>query len=166
VSEAPPDAGVRELMSRFPRAGRVEWIGLRAWRGEVLSVERTEAIAGRGLAGDHRVARGTAGGARQVTLIQHEHLAAVAAITGHDRVEPAWLRRNLAVSGVNLAALKDREFQVGEALLRCTGLCHPCSRMEAALGSGGYNAMRGHGGITAEVVRSGVIRLGDALVAA
>jgi MOSC domain-containing protein YiiM len=160
-----PGEGLRGLMRRFPRAGRVEWIGLRAWRGDVQSAQQTEAIADCGLAGDHRVARGTVGGKRQVTLIQHEHLAALAAMTGHDRIEPAWLRRNLVVSGVNLAALKDREFEVGEALLRYTGLCHPCSRMEAALGPGGYNAMRGHGGITAAVIRGGLIRLGDPVTA-
>lgn len=165
MSSALPDAGLRGLLNRFPRAGRVEWIGLRAWRGEVHSAQQAEAIAECGLAGDHRVTRGTGGGKRQVTLIQHEHLAAIAGMTGHDRVEPAWLRRNLVVSGVNLVALKDREFRVGQALLRYTGLCQPCSRMEAVLGPGGYNAMRGHGGITAAVIRAGLIRLGDAVTA-
>jgi MOSC domain-containing protein YiiM len=153
-------------MARFAQAGRVEWIGLRFWRGGVISVDKAEVIAERGLAGDHRVERGHAGGKRQVTLIQHEHLAALAAMTGHERVDPAWLRRNVAVSGLNLLALKDREFRVGDALLRCTGLCHPCSRMEQVLGPGGYNAMRGHGGITAEVVQSGLIRLGDPITGA
>jgi MOSC domain-containing protein YiiM len=155
------DSGLRGLMARFPRAGRVEWIGLRPRvRAQIEVVEAAEAVAGQGLAGD-RYAK--AGGARQVTLIQLEHLHAVAAMTGHGRIDPAWLRRNIVVSGINLVALKERELRIGNAVLRWTGLCHPCSRMEQALGPGGYNAMRGHGGITAAVVRGGTIRLGDAV---
>jgi MOSC domain-containing protein YiiM len=142
----------------------VEWIGLRGWRGPVTSVDTAEAIPERGLAGDHRVERGNAGGTRQVTLIQLEHLAAVAAMTGGERIDPVWLRRNLAVSDINLLALNQRAFRIGEVVLRYTGLCHPCSRMEQALGRGGYNAMRGHGGITAAVVQGGVICVGDAVI--
>ncbi len=69
------------------------------------------------------------------------------------------------VSGINLRALKDRRFQVGEAVLEATDDCHPCSRMEAILGPGGYNAVRGHGGITARVVEGGAVRIGDAVTA-
>ncbi len=112
-----------------------------------------------GLVGDHRAAR--MGGKRQVTLIQFEHLAVVAALCGLETVSPALLRRNLAVSGINLLALHDRRFRIGAALLEGTGLCHPCSRMEEALGPGGYNAMRGHGGITARVLESAMVQVGD-----
>jgi MOSC domain-containing protein YiiM len=73
------------------------------------------------------------------------------------------LRRNLVVSGVNLLALKGRRFLVGEAMLEGTGPCHPCSRMEEALGPGGLNAMRGHGGLNARVLQGGLIRLGAAV---
>jgi MOSC domain-containing protein YiiM len=65
------------------------------------------------------------------------------------------------VRGINLLALKDQQFQIGEAVLETTGLCHPCSRMEENLGEGGYNAMRGHGGITAKIIKSGRIKVGD-----
>jgi MOSC domain-containing protein YiiM len=73
------------------------------------------------------------------------------------------LRRNIVVSGINLLALKDKQFRVGGAVLAFSGLCHPCSKMERELGPGGYNAMRGHGGITARVVSAGSVSLGDPL---
>ena len=73
------------------------------------------------------------------------------------------LRRNLLVSGIPLIALKGRRFRIGDVLLEGTESCDPCSRMEAALGPGGYNAMRGHGGLCARIIEGGRLRLGDAV---
>ncbi len=120
------------------------------------------AVAGQGLEGDHYRARRR--GTRQVTLIQAEHLAVIGALLGCVAPAPEILRRNLVVSGINLLALKGRRFQIGEAVLEGTGFAHPCSRMEEVLGAGGYNAMRGHGGLTARVVRSGRLALGDPVI--
>ena len=39
----------------------------------------------------------------------------------------------------------------------------PCSLMEENLGPGGYNTMRGHGGITAAVVQEGEVKFGDSV---
>ena len=155
---------IHTLMTRFPRPGRLEWIGVRGRRrGQVLVVDEVLAQAGVGLLGDHY--RPGVKGSRQVTLIQAEHLPVIAALTGRPDLKPGLLRRNLAVSGINLLALKGMRFQVGAALLEGTGLCHPCSRMEEVLGPGAYNAMRGHGGLTARVLESGLLCLGDPVVA-
>ncbi len=151
-----------QLMNQFPQAGSLQWIGVRPERkAPLLALPEVEAIAGQGLAGDHYKGKSTS--TRQVTLIQWEHLAVVASFLHRDAVDPAQVRRNLVVKGVNLMALKDHSFYIGDVLLEMTGPCHPCSRMEEILGPGGYNAMRGHGGITARILQGGVIRLGDAL---
>lgn len=154
-------ATLQQLIDTLPQHGIVEWIGIRpARRAPLQAVERIDVDANGGLKGDHY---GKAGGKRQVTLIQAEHLEAVASMLGIPAVQPGSLRRNIVVRGINLLALKDKTFTVGGATLTFTGLCHPCSRMETELGPGGYNALRGHGGITAQVVRGGVVSLGDSV---
>jgi MOSC domain-containing protein YiiM len=151
---------LHQLLSSVPRAGKVEWIGVRSVRREpMVVVDAVEAREGRGLTGDHF--RGGASSKRQVTLIQAEHLRVIAALLGIDAVDPAHLRRNIVVSGINLLALSGAQFAIGGAVLEGTGQCHPCSRMEETFGAGGYNAVRGHGGITARIVSGGVIRVGD-----
>jgi MOSC domain-containing protein YiiM len=153
-----------ELMAGPVCPGRVVWIGVRpARRVSMMAVAEATAIAGQGLSGDRHAERGRVGGARQVTLVAEEHLAAIGGFLGRGPVAPGLLRRNVVVRGANLLALKKRRFRVGDALLEATGDCHPCSRMEDALGPDGYNAMRGHGGITARVLEGGLVRLGDAL---
>jgi MOSC domain-containing protein YiiM len=153
---------VAELQSSLPQVGRVAWIGLSpSPRGELAPVGEALARVGTGLDGDHHARSGKS--KRQVTLIQREHLAVVAELLGMHRVAPEWVRRNIVVAGINLAALAKTRFEIGEALLEGTGPCAPCSRMEENLGAGGYNAMRGHGGITAIVLREGPIRVGDAV---
>lgn len=144
--------------------GSLVWIGLRpARRGALLTVAEARADPTSGLEGDHFAGRTNR--QRQVTLIQAEHLSVIAALLGQP-VEAAQLRRNLAVAGINLLALKGQLVSIGDVLLRINGHCHPCSRMEASLGPGGYDAMRGHGGVTAEVVRGGVLRVGDRVMRA
>ncbi|ADV27957.1 MOSC domain containing protein [Pseudoxanthomonas suwonensis 11-1] len=162
-SRPPADSPLGLLMSTLPRAGRVEWIGLRPARGAAMrEVDSVEAAVGAGLSGD-RYKGGS--GKRDVTLIQAEHLPAIAALAGHDALAPATLRRNLVVSGIPLVALKGRRFRIGEVVLEGTAPCDPCSRMEEALGPGGFNAMRGHGGLCARIVSGGTLRLGDAVEA-
>jgi MOSC domain-containing protein YiiM len=125
----------------------------------MAALESVQVSPGTGLEGDRF--NGRPGSPRQVTLIQQEHLAVIGACLGRESINPSLLRRNIVVSGINLLALKDKHFHIGECVLEYTGPCHPCSKMERLLGEGGYNAMRGHGGITARVLTAGVIRLAD-----
>lgn len=152
---------LRELLESLPQVGRVEWIGIApSPRAAIDAVSDVLAEVGTGLVGDHHAKSGRES-IRQVTLIQAEHLPVIAALCGRDAAPPELLRRNIVVSGINLLALKKGRFQIGDAVLEGTGPCAPCSRMEENLGAGGYNAARGHGGITARVVGTGVIRVGD-----
>jgi len=127
---------LRALTREFPHIGRVEAIFLRPQRG----------------------------------LIQAEHLPLIGAWLGRDAVDAADLRRNLVVSGLNLLAARSPwageplHLHLGdEVMLELTGPCDPCSKMADVLGRGGYNAMRGHGGMTARVHRGGTLRQGDAV---
>lgn len=145
------------LIARHAGPGQLDWIGIRPARRasmiDVAAVDVTEA----GLSGDHV----TGTGKRAVTLLQAEHLPVVAALARRERVVPGDLRRNLVISGLNLNALRGRRITVGLVEFEVTGPCAPCSRMEEALGAGGYTAMRGHGGWCARVIRPGKIALGD-----
>jgi MOSC domain-containing protein YiiM len=156
----PTDSLIGRLLAGPMRPGRLEWIGQRpARRATVLTPTSVMLLAGQGVAGDRYATKRN--GPRQVTLIAIEDLAATAAFLGVPEISPGLLRRNLLIRGINLLALKDRRFRVGTALLEGSGECAPCSRIEEALGPGGYNAVRGHGGITARVIEGGEIAIGD-----
>ncbi|MGI4861780.1 MAG: MOSC domain-containing protein [Janthinobacterium lividum] len=157
-----PESSIAKLMLAPVCPGKVVWLGLRAVRREPLQVvDAVAARAGTGLDGDRY---GRVDGNRQVTLIQAESLAAIASHLGKEHVSPLDLRRNIVTSGINLLALKARRFRIGDAILETSGECHPCSRMEEILGVGGYNAVRGFGGITARVIEGGAIALSSAIV--
>lgn len=151
---------LRERLRVVPQQGRLDWIGVRPARGEPVDPrDQVELVEGKGITGD-RIMKSRGGGKRQVTLIQAEHLPVIGALVGRT-VEGRELRRNLVVSGINLLSLISLRFAIGEAILVGTGACAPCSKMDDILGEGGFQAMRGHGGITATVERSGTIRIGD-----
>ncbi len=150
---------MKQIRSTMPQTGTVKWIGLRSVkRGPINVVDKAHADD-QGLSGDFF--KGPPKAPRQVTLILEEHIETMAKILGRDAIDPVLLRRNIVVSGINLMALKQCEFQIGEAVLFGTGNCAPCSLMEENLGPGGYNSMRGHGGLTAYVVKPGQIAIGD-----
>jgi MOSC domain-containing protein YiiM len=159
---SPPDSPLEQLLAGPTMPGRLARIGLRPSR-EVPMVTANSAvmIMGRGIKGDHYDTRQN--GARQVTLIAIEDIAAIASFLGKEGIGLQLLRRNFVTQGINLVALKSRRFRIGPTLLEWSGECAPCSRMETNLGLGGYNAVRGHGGITARVIEGGEVQLGDAV---
>ncbi|WP_268798077.1 MOSC domain-containing protein [Pseudomonas huanghezhanensis] len=156
---------LQELIADVPQTGRVRWIGVRPEsRGEMIELDAVEARREAGLTGDH--ARPGPRNARQVTLIQWEHLAVVSSLMGRaadNPVMPQDLRRNIVISGINLFSLKNRRFRIGQAIFETTGWCQPCARLEQRLGHGTFQAVRGRGGITVRVLQSGIIRLDDEL---
>jgi MOSC domain-containing protein YiiM len=165
---------LRQLTRQFPRTGRVDAILLRPGRGApALAVPSVLALQDRGLEGDRSgQARPTRAGGhkRQVTLMQAEHLPLIAAWVGRDAIDASLLRRNLVIAGINLLSARslfaDQTVHIAigeEVILLATGPCDPCSKMEAELGVGAYNAMRGHGGLTARVLAGGRIAVGDAV---
>ena len=155
-----PDSPLGRLLAAPMRPGRLEWIGLRpARRAAMLTPETALLVAAEGIVGDRYSS--SHDGPRQVTLIAAEDLAGIAAFLGRPLLAPELLRRNLVTAGINLAALKGQRFRIGTAMLEASGECAPCSRMEEVLGPGGYNAVRGHGGIKARVIEGGEVRIGD-----
>mgnify|MGYP000731228116 CR=1 FL=1 len=119
---------IEGLTSQFAQPGKVELITIRSKRRSVpVRLEEVIAVEQIGLEGDHYASKD---GKRQVTLIAQEHLNAAASMLGKDSIDPLLTRRNIVISGVNLFALKGKQFMLGEALLEYTGECHPCSRME------------------------------------
>lgn len=148
---------IASLTSRHAQSGLVQWIGIRPKRREPLVATDMVHINQGGLEGDHYAT----GGKRSVTLIQYEHLPVIASYLGVKVIPPALLRRNIVVSSINLLGLRNRKFQIGDAILEGTGLCAPCSRMEEIFGPGGYTAVRGHGGVTAKIITPGKIQISD-----
>ncbi len=149
---------LKALIAGYAQAGQVTWIGIRpARRLDMACVPEIE-VGEDGLKGDH-----ARPGKRAVTLIQAEHLPVIGAMMGQGPVAPEMLRRNLLVSGINLAALKGRQVRIGNVVVSIDVICAPCSRMEETLGKGGYSAVRGHGGWCASVLQPGLIRVGDAV---
>jgi len=154
---------LRERMADVPQIGALAWIGVRPEHdAPIQTLTHARLLEDRGVDGDIIARSGRAGGKRQVTLVQAEHLPVIAALVSRSEVSPLLVRRNLVVSGINLLALVNLRFRIGaDVILVGTGPCAPCGKMDEALGPGGFQAMRGHGGITARIERGGLISVGD-----
>ena len=123
-------------------------------------VDEVEAIAGRGLAGDRYAAgRGTFSGpgrGYELTLVEAEVL---------DEIELRWedARRNIVTRGISLNGLVGRSFRIGS--VECVGrrLAEPCAHLEKLAGPGLLRPLVHRGGLRADIVDGGAIRLGDEL---
>jgi hypothetical protein len=125
----------------------------------VMLVDEAVAIVGRGLKGD-RYADGTGTFASgrpgsALTLID----AAVLDTFGGDVDH----RRNVVVRGTDLNALVGHEFTLGEARCRGRRLCGPCAHLDRLNGGGILRPLVHRGGLRADVIRGGTIRIGDQL---
>jgi MOSC domain-containing protein YiiM len=134
--------------------------------GKLTCREEIEAVPGRGLAGDRYFLReGTyskpgAAADREVTLIEIEAIEALqrdCQIT----LQPEDARRNLVTQGVPLNHLVGRDFTVGQVRLHGIRLCEPCGHLEKLTVVGVEIALKHRGGLRAQVVQGGLLRVGD-----
>ena len=139
--------------------GRVELIWIkRAHRGPMDRVEEATLVADQGIAGSVDRSR-----RRQVTLLESEAWAACMSELGVDK-DPALRRANILLSGVALAETRGRVLVIGDARLAIGGELTPCERMDEAM-PGLQAALRPdwRGGVFAQVLSGGVIRVGDSV---
>ena len=133
----------------------------------MTSLMQVEALAGAGLVGD-RYFRGvgtysTEGEVgRQITLIESEALEAASGETGMS-IAPRDSRRNVVTRGVSLNELVGRDFSIGDVRLRGVELCEPCSHLARLAGKPILRSLVHRGGIRADILSDGVMRVGDAL---
>ncbi len=146
-------------------AGVVELVALAAEaEGPMTVAPSAEAVAGRGLRGD-RYERGEGtfsnpeGRGYDLTLVEAEALERLAA----EGVElaPADARRNLVVRGIDLDGLIGKRFRVGE--VECFGQrrCEPCAHLERLTCPGVLRGLVHRGGLRADVLSGGELRVGD-----
>ena len=132
-------------------------------------VYEIRAVPGRGLEGDRYFKQvGTysnkPGPDREVTLIEIEVLHALEAERGI-HLKPEQCRRNIITSGISLRDLVGREFRVGEVTLKGIRPCEPCAHLESLTVPGVLEALVHRGGLRAQILTEGVIRIGDVIQA-
>jgi MOSC domain-containing protein YiiM len=132
--------------------------------GPAQALDRVRVLAGRGLEGDRYAAMtGTFSdrpGRRDVTLIESEALEAYERESGN-KLSPAEARRNLLTQGLRLNDMVGREFQVGAVRLRGLRLSEPCTHLMRLTHPGTLRGLVHRGGLVAEVLNDGELRVGD-----
>ena len=141
-------------------AGRVEAINIGPPEQLPEPVKRVNAHAGKGLVGNRYYFEDGAKPGRALTLIAAEALEAMAA-EGGPAVAPADARRNVVTRSVDLDALVGRRFLLGE--VECVGRrwCEPCAHLQRLTAPGALRGLVHRGGLRADILRSGTVRLGD-----
>jgi MOSC domain-containing protein YiiM len=131
------------------------------------AVANANVIVGRGLEGDRYYSQlGTysnqAGSGREVTLIEVEAIEALKR-EYEVQLEPGQSRRNIVTRGIALNHLVEQEFRIGDVVLRGTRLCEPCTHMEKLTVKGAMRGLIHRGGLRAEIISGGAIRVGDVI---
>jgi MOSC domain-containing protein YiiM len=151
--------------------GRVEAIFVAPNAGAPMrQVQEASAIAGKGLAGDRYAAgEGTfsvpGGRGNEVTLIAGEVLEALALPDGPP-LSGAEARRNIVTRGVDLNGLVGRRFRIGELELIGRRRCEPCAHLQRLTRPGVLRALVHRGGLRADLLASGSVRIGDPVTSA
>ena len=135
----------------------------------MASVTDARAVPGKGLEGDRYFKQaGTysnnPGSGHDVTLVEIEAIESLKRNHGIE-LGPGESRRNIVTRGVSLNHLVGRDFKVGAVTLRGVRLCEPCSHLEGLSRKGVQDALIHRGGLRAEIVSGGSIRVGDPIVA-
>jgi MOSC domain-containing protein YiiM len=147
-------------------AARVEAIYLaNEAAGPMYAVNSVRAVSGHGLEGDRTWQDDTSsprkrGPDREVTLIEAEALEALQSEEGIG-LGPGESRRNIVTRGVPLNHLVNREFRVGEVVLRGIRLCEPCQHLESLTQTGVLKGLIHRGGLRAQILRDGSVNVGD-----
>ena len=156
-------------MAPTPRIGEVVSIHIAPEKEDPMqSVESVHAVPAHGLEGDrYFVAKGTysdrPGPSREITLIELEAIEALAR-DNEITIEPGAARRNLVTRGAALNHLIGREFRVGDVRLRGIRLCEPCAHLEGLARQGVLGGLVHRGGLRAQILTEGRIRVGDPVV--
>lgn len=147
--------------------GKVETIVITESEGApCFEVTEVVAHAGRGLEGD-RYYEGKGKfkklePKRQATFIEMEAIEAVS--RDYDiPLDPTEPRRNIVTRGIALNHLVGKTFTVGEATFRGIKLCEPCAYMQGLVGKPVREPLKHRGGLNAEIMSSGTVRVGDAV---
>ncbi len=135
-------------------AGAVEGIFFGAVdEGPLEAATEVRVQAGAGIAGDRY-------GHKDITLFEAEAIEGLKADTGIE-LAPSEIRRNVMTRGVALNGLLGHRIRVGEVEAVVTELCHPCSHLQQLTQPGVLRGLTNRGGLNADVVRGGAIRIGD-----
>ena len=156
-------------MSSSKTIGRVASLHLHPDEGgePLRPVESLELVEQKGIAGNkryfNRKGRDGQPTKRQVTLMEREQIAEHAAALGMETIEPGVVRSNIETEGIALVALIGKQVEVGTALLEFAAPRDPCAKMDAICQGLRELMLPQKQGVLARVIRSGTVRVGDAV---
>ena len=137
-----------------------------AAKGPMRALDQVQAIPGAGLEGDrYALQQGTFSKPLpefELTLIEAEAIEALKRDYGAE-LAAGEARRNLVTRGVPLNHLVGHDFQIGKVRLRGIRLCEPCGHLEGVTGQPVIKGLRHRGGLRAQILSQGAIRVGDAV---